>query len=41
MYKVTLLPEALEILYKYDFKFPLISGQKQNLYLKAVGDEKL
>lgn len=34
---IVLLPEAVAIAKKYDFKLPLISNQKYNNYLKEIG----
>nr|DAE47069.1 MAG TPA: Integrase [Caudoviricetes sp.] len=43
-YITVLLPDAIEILEKYDYKLPIISNQKYNAYLKLVAlyvkDEK-
>lgn len=35
-YKLILLPQALEILRKYDFNLDIISNQKANYYLKII-----
>lgn len=35
-YKITLLRKPMQILEKYNYKLPIISNQKYNLYLKAV-----
>ena len=34
---IVLLPEALAIARKYDFKLPLISNERYNSYLKEIG----
>lgn len=36
-YKLLLLPEALEILRRHDWNLNIISNQKANIYLKAIG----
>ena len=35
-YTAVILPEGVEILKKYNFKLPMISNQKMNLYLKTI-----
>ena len=35
-YTAVILPEGIEILKKYNFKLPMISNQKMNLYLKTI-----
>lgn len=35
-FHIVLLPEAMEILKKYDFKLPVYSNQKYNQYLKLI-----
>lgn len=35
-YKIVLLSPAIEILKKYDYKLPIISNQKYNVFLKVV-----
>lgn len=36
-YNISLMDKAMDILKKYDFKLPIISNQKYNLYLKILG----
>lgn len=36
-YNISLVKKAMNILNKYDFKFPIISNQKYNAYLKVIG----
>ena len=36
-YNISLVKKAMNILNKYDFKFPIISNQKYNAFLKVVG----
>ena len=35
---IPLLPQAKEILEKYDYKLPILSNQKINLYLNELQD---
>ena len=37
-YTIPLLPKALAILAKYDYKLPCLSNQKYNAYLKEIAD---
>lgn len=37
-YTAVLLPGAIDILKKYDYRLPMISNQKMNVYLKTIGE---
>ena len=37
-YVIVLLPQAMDILYRYDMKLPILSNQKYNMYLKVAAE---